>query len=432
MSQIRSTAPAVPFNPTSLHLDGPVMVAVKPGGGGETTIAMATWLSRATSSPLQAVSVLEYEDVTGMSMDMPVFPQRPATERADVEARLKEQFRALEPERAPEQLSVLEGPAAPCITDLARDRGASAIVVGTGRHSVLGRFLYGERALQVVRSAVGPVLVVPPSAKPPFSHAVVAVDFSQASMRAAVTALGMLVQGGRLTLVHVKRALHLDEVDAGWWNDAYELRSRDMLERFAATIAVPAGLTLDTILLRGEVVDSLLAFGLDHEVDLIACGRLSHTLVARITVGSVSSSLVRRATCSVLVTPERPYDADIDDPSWMTGVLVSRNSEQWPQMLRGLNQRNTGRRAQLTMEAESPDGVESLQKGYLFLSAEYDRDSRHVNLLLGDADARGSHVTHRIARVRLVEMTADSRGKDRSVRFDTPTGRCILSFEDAA
>ena len=433
MTHALAVGPARPFTPGSLRISGPVLLALKPDGSGDTTARMAEWLARATDSPLQAIGVLEFEAPTVTALGAPMISEElVASERRDAEERLRQQLELLPARDTPTRLDMLEGSAARCITDVARDRGASLIVVGTGRHSVLGRFLYGERALEITRAAVGPVLVVPSAAKPPITHALIAVDFSQASMRAAVTALAVLGPGGHLTLAHVKRAVELGELDAGWWNDAYELRSREMLERFSEVLSAPAGVQLDTVLLRGEVVDTLLAYAADHEVDLIACGRLSHSLVERITVGSVSSAFVRRSTCCVLVTPERPYDADVEDASWMTGVLVSRSSDQWSQLLRALNQRNAGRRAQVTMEGDSPTGVESLQMGFLFFGADYDRESRQVSLILGDADARGSQVTHRIARVRRVEMTADHRGRDTSVQFDTPTSRCTLTFDDAA
>jgi hypothetical protein len=130
----------------------------------------------------------------------------------------------------------------------------------------------------------------------------------------------------------------------------------------------------------------------------------------------------------VLVAPERPYDNELADASWMTGVHVSRDPEEWPALLQGVSRRNAGRRAQLVMEAAGADGVESLEKGYAFLTAEYDRPGKRVNIVLGDPEAPGSHLTHRIAGLRELEIRADSSGWDTTLHLDTAPGRCTLTF----
>jgi nucleotide-binding universal stress UspA family protein len=256
----------------------------------------------------------------------------------------------------------------------------------------------------------------------------VSVDFSQASMRAAVAAVGMLDRGGRITLVHVKSAMRLNEDSVGWWNDAYELRSREMLARFADALPEPAGVTVDTALLHGDTVETLVNYAVVQDVDLIGCGRRRHPLLERILVGSVSSALIRRAPCSVLVAPERPYDHAMEDASWMTGVRVSRDPGEWPALLEGMSRRNAGRRVQLVMETDGADGVESLEKGYAFLTAEYDRPGKRVNIVLGDPEAPGSHLTHRIAGLRELELSADSSGLDTRLQLDAAPGRCTLTF----
>jgi nucleotide-binding universal stress UspA family protein len=431
MSQTMIT-PSAPFSAETFKETGPVLVALKPFDGGASALATAQWLAARSESGLQVLSVIERDDTMAVAGGAPPLSQFYYDgERDDAAARLQAQAAEGPHGDAACRVDVLEGLASRTIAQTARDRGASHIDVGTGRHDVLGRFLYGERALEVVRDAVGPVLVVPPSVEPPFKHAMVAVDFSQASMRAAVASLALLDRGGRLTLVHVKSAVRLNEDDAGWWNDAYELRSREMLARFADALPEPPGITVDTSLLYGAPVEKLLGFATAHGADVIACGRQHHSFMERILVGSVSSALVRRAPCAVLVAPERPYDKSLDDASWMTGVRVSRDRDEWPELLREVSRRNAGRRAQLVLETERPDGIESLEKGYSFLAAEYDLENRKVSIILGDRDAPGSQLTHRIAGLRELEMVADSTGRDTRLQFDASPGRCVVSFGES-
>jgi nucleotide-binding universal stress UspA family protein len=429
MTCTSTTANGSLFNADTLKETGPVLVALKPLDGGESALAVAQWLAEKTESELQVLSVAEMEDMAVADAVIPPLPpEYYQREREEATARLRSQAAQGPHAAASCRVDVVDGPASVTVAHIARDRGASVIVVGTGRHNVLGRFLYGERALDVVRNALGPVLVVPPIARPPFTNAMVSVDFSQASMRAAVAAVGMLGRGGRISLVHVKSAVRLNQDSAGWWNDAYELRSREMLARFADALPEPAGVTVDTALLRGETVDTLVKYAITQEVDLISCGRRRHSLVERILVGSVSSALIRRAPCSVLVAPERPYDHEIADVSWMTGVHVSRDPEEWPALLQSVSRRNAGRRVQLVMEADGADGVESLEKGYAFLTAEYDRTDKRLNIVLGDPEAPGNHLTHRLAGLRELELTADSSGGDTKLQLDAAPGRCTLTF----
>lgn len=429
MTYTSTTASGTLFNTDTLKQTGPVLVALKPLDGGESALAVAQWLADTTESELQIVCVAEMADMAVADAVIPPLPpEYYAREREEATGRLRAQAAQGPHADASCRVDVVDGPASITIAHTARDRGASVIVVGTGRHAVLGRFLYGERALEVVRNAPGPVLVVPPVARPPFRHAMVSVDFSQASMRAAVAAVGMLERGARITLVHVKSAMRLNEDSVGWWNDAYELRSREMLARFADALPEPPGVTVETALLHGETVETLVNHAIVHDVDLIACGRRRHSLLERILVGSVSSALVRRAPCSVLVAPERPYDSELEDASWMTGIHVTRDPEEWPALLQSLSRRNAGRRVQLVMETEGANGVESLEKGYAFLTADYDRTDKRVNIVLGDPEAPGSHLTHRIAGLRELELRADSSGWDTTLHLDAVPGRCILTF----
>jgi nucleotide-binding universal stress UspA family protein len=55
-------------------------------------------------------------------------------------------------------------------------------------------------------------------------------------------------------------------------------------------------------LLEGDVVDELAALD-DREVDLLVCGSRGYGPVRRVLLGGVSSRLIRRAACPVVVVP---------------------------------------------------------------------------------------------------------------------------------
>lgn len=293
---------------------GPVLVALKPFDGNHSAVAMARWLAERGHVELHALSVVEMGDVGTAVAGVPPLPEEYYQhERDEVASDLRARVSNVAAGDMPFRVDVMEGPPSSTVAHLGRDRGASVVVVGTGRHGILGRFLYGERALEVVRNAVGPVLVVPPKQAPPIQRAIVAVDFSQASLRAASSALELLSAGSRLTLVHVETGMRLADDHAGKHEEEYERRTRTMFARFAAALPASPGVTVDTTVLRGDAPAALLRFAKEHGVQLIACGRRRHSLVERLLVGSVSTALVRAAPCSVLVAPAESGDSQLDE-----------------------------------------------------------------------------------------------------------------------
>ena len=421
-----------PFTSDTRIGTGPVLVALKPSGGGDSALATAQWLADKTHAELHVVSIIEAEDAAAVAAGAPPLPPEfYLRECTDTRSRLKADAAQGPHGDSGARVDVLGGATSITIAETARERGASVIVVGTGRHTVPGRYLYGERALDVVRTAAGPVLVVPPAAQPPFAHALVAVDFSEASMRAAVSALGMLEPGGHLTIVHVKNTVRLSEQSVGWWNDAYEVRSRELLTRFAGAVPATDGIVVDTQLLHGDILDALVLFVSEQGVDLVCCGRGRHSLVERILTASVSTAIVRRAPCAVLVAPEVSSDMSRADASWMSGMRVSHSPAEWPELLRAFSHRNAGRIARLAIEGTGADPVRSLENGYAFLAAEYGSMDKRANIMLGNLAALGTHVTHKIGGLRELQLSADTEGRDSSLQLDTGTARYLVTFQDA-
>ena len=99
-------------------------------------------------------------------------------------------------------------------------------------------------------------------------------------------------RGGRLILVHVKTAVGRAEESTGWWNDAYERRCADLFAQFQRQLPAMPGVSVETKFFRGDAVRTLLEYATMCNAGIIACGRLGHSFIARIFVGSVSSALV--------------------------------------------------------------------------------------------------------------------------------------------
>jgi nucleotide-binding universal stress UspA family protein len=299
-------------------LEGPVLLAAKPFSGFDASLAVARWLAAREERELHVVSVLEHNDAVVIAAGIPPMPERYYDEDRDALAtQIRRELTALGDDTEAVHVDVVEGPSAHMVVDMARQCDARVIVIGTGKHDPIGRYLYGERALQIVSIADRPVLVVPRDATAAaVAVAVVAVDFSPASLRAARAVLPMLSRGGRLILVHVKTGDTPSAENAGWWNDPYERHSADLFAQFQRQLYTMPGVAVEVKFLRGSsAVDTLLGYATACGAELIACGRLGHSFMARVFVGSVSSGLVRQAMCPVLIAPELPGDSPAPDAS---------------------------------------------------------------------------------------------------------------------
>jgi len=330
------------------------------------------------------------------------------------------------------RVDVVDGPAAHTVADVARERAAHAVVVGTGQHGPLGRLVYGERAVQITRLSDRPVVVVPPNAKAgPVAEAIVAVDFSPASQRAARFAIDMLAEDGNLTLVHVKSAVNLSEEGAGWWEEAYERRAVELFRRFAASLRPDRGITITTHLLHGDVAATLLARARELGAGLIACGGRRHSFIERMLLGSVSTELIRRAGCVVVVMPDHGPDGEDLLPA-AGGVVESWDANAWPGLIQRFGRRNGGRPTQLRFRTASPQGVGSVESGYRLVDASFDRAAARAEIVLSDPETAGSQLSHRISNVRAVMVSTDATGRDTALRLDTVGGRCTLVLGEEA
>ena len=413
----------------------PVLVALKPYDGCDAALAVAQWLAADQGRPLHALTVLEPNEMVAVAAGVPVLPEHyHAEERAAIAELLEERVsRASRVRGTSQRVDVLQGPAARTVVDVAHDRRAHVVVVGTGQHGALGRLVYGERAVQIARLAETPVVVVPPHATPgPVTEALVAVDFSPASLRAARYAIELLADEGRLTLVHVKSAVNLSEEGAGWWEDAYERRTVDLFRRFAASLRPERGITLATAMLPGDVAATLVAYAREHGVDLIACGGRRHSFIERMLLGSVSTELIRRATCTVVVMPDHGAEGLEELMPAVGGVVESWDSNAWPGLIQRFGRRNGGRPTQLRFRTASPQGVGSVESGYRLVDTTFDRAAARAEIVLSDPESEHSQLSHRISNVRAVMVSTDATGRDTALRLDTVSGRCTLVLSDDA
>lgn len=324
-----------------------------------------------------------------------------------------------------QDVEVREGDPATVIARMAHRSGATMIVSGLGRHRVADRVFSDETALRLIRAADVPVLAVAPGTSRAPRRIVVAMDFSETSLRAARMALTLAAGGATIYLAHViPRDRSLYEWKA--WSTTYKVGAGDALARTREELRVPAGMAIQNIVLQGDAATELLAFATGVSADLIATGSHGHGFVARMLVGSVATRLVRASTCSVLVVPHSAVVTQVGI-RFEAPLVRALPHADWSAQLDAFTRRNAGRRG--TLEVDDPEiGAQAQEFAYPLSGATYDAHDRRVTLMFGDSRRGAPHLTRGISAPEAVEILQNDRGRDLAIRITHGTGQTLLSF----
>jgi hypothetical protein len=224
--------------------------------------------------------------------------------------------------------------------------------------------------------------------------------------------------------------VNLREEGAGWWEHAYERRTEDLFRQFTAALQPERGITINTRLLHGDVGATIAAFAHDVGAGVIACGGRRHSFVERMLLGSVSTELIRRAECAVVVVPDRGHESTEEVLPMVGGVVESWDTDAWPGLIERFGRRNGGRPTRLRFKAASPQGAGSVESGYRLVDSSFDRAASRAEIVLSDPESTSSQLSHRISNVRAVMVSTDAAGRDTALRLDTVGGRCTVMCSD--
>lgn len=405
---------------------GPVMVAV--GAEESNVLHTAAALMPVIGERLHVFSAVEPLHAEGFGGEPVVFPvsfdeQRRAERAEHVGARLAE---AAGPGHR-WQLEVEHGEPVTEIVRRASELDASLILMGIGSHRPIDRLFAGETTLRVIRRASCPVLAVAGALERPPREVVVATDFSPESALAAEQAAALLQSGATLRLVHVWESVDSTNLELLGIERRYAESLPDRFERLVAALDVPAGVTVVFETREGKTVPQLLESAGLHGADLIVAGRHGLGRVARIFVGSVTTSLIRAASCAVLVTPEADF-AQLD--RWqrlLTGSSASSSPADWPRQLAEFTRRNRNRRTAL--EVDDPSiGAQTQEIGYALIGASYDPHDARAELMLGVPLASAPHLTRSIGHVDSITVLTAPTGADVGLRISHGKGQTLLTF----
>lgn len=198
---------------------------------------------------------------------------------------------------------------APVILEYVREHDIDLIVMGTHGHRGLSHLLLGSVAEEIVRFAPCPVLTVREEKSPKlpsvYRRILVPIDFSEHSKRSLSYAQEIArINDSDLNLLHVvKEDIH----PAFYYNgisSALELmpevinNARNELKNlFKSTNGSNATVTYHV--LDGHIVDNIVNFAKNNEIDLIVISTHGLTGLQHMLLGSVAEKVIRHAPCPV-------------------------------------------------------------------------------------------------------------------------------------
>jgi nucleotide-binding universal stress UspA family protein len=407
-----------------LHPLGPIVVATDGTRSADAAMRAAERMAAHGAVDVHVIAVLEPLPLVAADYGL-LLPPADAEEarRSALGQRVREQVRDVAGGSAMWHVEVLDGDPASVIARTARERKARMIIIGIGHHELTDRLFGGETALHTLRRSRVPVWAVSSTFKDLPSRAVIATDFSFASVRAARAALSVFDSLTMVYLVHVAPRLELQPEAFAAWMTAYGEGVEPAFARITAELRLPDHVKVETITLQGKPSREILTFARSTHADLVVTGSRGAGLMDRLLVGSTATGLVRGSEYSVFGVPaaiggERLV---IVEPQ----QRVSLEEAQWAKALEAFTKRNAGRRA--TLEVDDPDfGAQIQEHDYPFLGAAYDHHDRRVELMLGDFEGVKRHLTRGISNVRAIDELRDEHGRDWILRIRHGSGQTLL------
>jgi len=403
----------------------PVIVATDGRDQSDAALVAGGLLAGASDERLRVITVLKPMPIVSPEAQLPVSPDVEASRRAEAKRTVREQLGRVWNVPFDASVEVYDGDPATTIANVAHESNASMIVSGLGRHRVMDRLFGDETALRLIRVAAVPVLAVGGQFTAAPTRIVVAIDFSETSLRAARLALELAAPAATIYLAHVAPR---DATLYDWngWGSNYKQDAGEGLQRMREQLRVPADMIVQRVLLQGDPATELLAFAASVNADLIATGSHGHGFVARMLIGSVTTRILRCSTSSVLTVPHAAAMTQlrtIVEPP----VVKTLDRPEWTSQLDEFTRRNVGRRG--VLEVDDPElGAQAQEHDYPFLGATYDRHDGRVELMLGELGDVQRHLTRGIGSVSGIDVLTNERGRDLALRIAHGAGQTLLTF----
>jgi nucleotide-binding universal stress UspA family protein len=292
-----------------------ILVAADGHPGALGALRVAQRLEKECGARVSVLAVFEPIDLYSVGTPEAVAHLPPHYMPAAVEAvreRVRAQLATLGGGAAEWPLAVESGRVSSTVARAAIRHDAKLILLGLSRPRGVERWLSRETLLQVIHLANVPVMAVPEDVTELPRSAVVAIDFSDFSMRVARDLAHWIAPGAELHLAHVAWAGIEGDSWTGWteWEKSYRTGVERRLTELAAELDDP-NRTVRAHVLRGDAGQEILRLAGDLKADLVAAGSHGAGFFGRLVIGSVSSKLVHGCNSSLLIAPPRSIPDEV-------------------------------------------------------------------------------------------------------------------------
>ena len=282
----------------------PVIVASRGDSASDGAIEFALAMGAVTGCSVRLVAAIEQgPDVPTELGAMAYVPPEEVDGHAGMQRAIDAQLKRLNVRPRKVAVDIRTGDPVAVVIRAARDAGARLILIGASDHGVLERVFGADTAVRVARAAHVPVLVIPRTCTELPTSLLIAVDFSDESVRAGRAALALFPDPEAVHLVHVAPspppAIDLIAV----WEGRYAENAERAFEKVRYALPLPTGTVVGRHISHGNPARELLRVARQRRVDLIVAGSHGHGALKRLFVGSVATDLLRDAMVPVLILP---------------------------------------------------------------------------------------------------------------------------------
>jgi nucleotide-binding universal stress UspA family protein len=287
-------------------MPAPILVGLALREDDAAPLALARRLAALGGAPLVLVNAVPHDTPARFPT-----PEYAHALRDDAASRLDAV--ASELDDAPDVSTVVcVGSPAGALHDMAEERRAAAVVVGSTHRGALGRLLIGEVGAGLLHGSRCPVAIAPRRYEERAQGSAlerigIAFDGSPESHAALEAAIAIALRTGGF--VHSFTVLEpLDWSPSLTRPGLMPPAEFDQARRESAQTtaehpleAIPEGLRGASEVLHGSVVDALSA--VSSELDVLVCGSRGYGALRRVMAGSVARGLAHRAECPLIVIP---------------------------------------------------------------------------------------------------------------------------------
>ena len=421
-------SPSIPDG-SPIH-SGPVTVAV--GRAVDSTLRAGALVADRLGRGMAVISVIEPVAVYLWNPSAgPIAPDREDDRSRARWSFLEQRMRAAAGNVSAWPVDVFWGGVPRTVAHAAHDLRSPCIVMGLGRHRPVDRLLGGETALRTVRHANCPVLAVPTSFAAMPRTIVAGTDFSDASAHAIRAALPFFEAGAMLHVVHAWQPVGEVDVNGSSYDAEYRASLPDRLVRFVASLGLLGSVTVRMEATERRAADGLIALADACKADLIVVGRHGRGALERLLVGSVTTRVLRGATCAVLVVPEPAPSMRLALAERRGGAARSIPTGEWASVLDQFTRRFAGRL--VTLDVTDPDGgLHTEERGSALLGASFDPGDGHLDIILGEPHGRRRHLARTIPNPTALAVLRTPTGEEDGIHVQHGIGETLLRVEPIA